>query len=222
MSDESSEAQDLPAGDFAVWLGDTQSAQQDRPGADVPCGGCTACCTSSYFIHIGPDETETLARIDPELLFDAPGRPHGHRLMGFDESGHCPMLVDGGCSIYVDRPQTCRTYDCRVFAATSLAAGGDDKARITQRVRRWRFSYPQDRGHAEQTAVLAAARFLSERAECLPTGFVPRNPTQLAILAVKVYKAFLDHSEAGNEHPGEMPDAERARAIVAASERFDS
>ncbi len=63
------------------------------------------------FVHIKPDETQTLRRIPRALLFPAPGLPKGHRVMGYDDRGYCPMLVDDKCSIYEDRPQACRTYD---------------------------------------------------------------------------------------------------------------
>jgi Fe-S-cluster containining protein len=117
---------DLPAGDFSAWLADVQGAIRGERGSEVPCGGCTACCTSSQFVHIGPDETGTFAAIPRKLLFPAPGAPPGHVLLGYDERGHCPMLVDGACSIYADRPRTCRTYDCRVFPAAGIdAAEGD-------------------------------------------------------------------------------------------------
>jgi Fe-S-cluster containining protein len=73
------------------------------------------------FIHISPEETRTIQRIPRELLFPAPGKPKGHVLMGYTDQGYCPMLVAGECSIYEDRPQTCRDYDCRVFAATGIS-----------------------------------------------------------------------------------------------------
>src|SRR5207253_1500026 len=110
----------LAAGDFVSWVTGMQGAIAGDHDSDVPCDGCTACCTSSQFVHIEPDETETIARIPPELLFPAPRAPRGHVLLGYDERGHCPMLIDGGCSIYEHRPRTCRTYDCRVFAATGV------------------------------------------------------------------------------------------------------
>ena len=72
------------------------------------------------FIHIAPAEKQTLRHIPRALLVAAPGRPRGYRLMGYDDQGRCPMLVEGDCSIYGDRPQTCRDYDCRVFAATGI------------------------------------------------------------------------------------------------------
>ena len=118
----------LDAGDFSAWLGSALSAIRDGDRRRCPAAGAPRAARSSQFVHIEPDEADALAHIPAALLFPAPGRPHGHVLLGFDERGHCPMLVEGGCSIYEHRPRTCRTYDCRVFAATGLepgaAAGG--------------------------------------------------------------------------------------------------
>ena len=66
----------------------------------------------------------------------------GHYVMGYDERGHCPMLVDDVCTIYDHRPRTCRTYDCRVLAAADLTLVDDAEEAIAERVARWRFSYP--------------------------------------------------------------------------------
>ena len=116
-----------PAGDFSSWLRAMQAAIREERDADVPCGTCTACCTSSQFVHIAPDETDTLSHIPSALLFPAPRLPRGHVLLGYDERGHCPMLVDGQCSIYEHRPRTCRTYDCRVFPASGLHLDDDER-----------------------------------------------------------------------------------------------
>src|SRR3954468_21156823 len=131
----------LAAGNFVAWLAEVQAAIAGDAAADVPCGDCTACCTSSQFVHIGPEEADTLTHIPAELLFPAPRMPRGHVLMGYDERGHCPMLIDGKCSIYEHRPRTCRTYDCRVFAASGIEPDDDDKVLIRERVRRWQFSF---------------------------------------------------------------------------------
>src|SRR2546421_6542963 len=116
-----------------------QAAIRGEQESDVPCTGCTACCPSPQFVHIAPDETDTLAHVPAELLFPAPLLPAGHVVLGYDERGHCPMLVDGRCSIYEHRPRTCRTYDCRIFAAAGIDA---DKELIVARARRWRVTYP--------------------------------------------------------------------------------
>ena len=146
---------ELDAGSFATWLAAMRAALRGDRDATVPCAGCTACCTSSMFVHVEPDELDTLAHIPPALLFPAPHLPQGHMVLGHDERGHCPMLVEGACSIYEHRPRTCRTYDCRIFAATGLdAAEGDDrKSAIAHRATRWRFSYPAARDEDEQRAV---------------------------------------------------------------------
>lgn len=214
------EQHDLPAGRFSSWLRRTRSAQKNGAGAEVPCGQCTACCTSSYFIHIKPEETQTLARIPRAFLFPAPGLPKGNVLLGYNEKGHCPMLIDDTCSIYEHRPLTCRTYDCRVFPAAGITAGDDDKALITQRIQRWKFSYSTKRDRSLHSAVQAAARFLQERAECFPAGFVPSNATQLAILAVKVYDVFLKYTDESGKTGRVSPDLEIAKAVMEASEKF--
>jgi len=186
------EAARLPAGDFSTWLGGTGRAIAGASDADVPCGTCTACCTSSQFVHIGPDETDTLARIPKALLFPAPLLPRGHVLLGYDERGHCPMLVENQCSIYEHRPRTCRAYDCRVFPAAGLTLDDDEsKGRIAAQVRRWDFGYPDDANRVEQEAVRAAAVFLDGRRDELPAGAVPTSATQLAVLAIEVHGVFL-------------------------------
>jgi uncharacterized protein len=173
-----------PAGDFSAWLDDMQAALRGERPSDVPCAGCTACCTSSQFVHIGPEETETLARIPPALLFPAPRRPRGHVVLGYDERGHCPMLIDGRCSIYEHRPQTCRTYDCRVFPAAGV---GSDSGLIARRAREWRFGYPTEADQVAHDAVRAAATFLDEH----PALHSATNATQLAVLAVEIHHVFL-------------------------------
>jgi hypothetical protein len=129
----------LDAGRFSEWLRELDAALQGDDDARVPCGTCRACCTSAQFVHIGPDETDTLAHVPRALCFPAPGLPVGHVVLGYDERGWCPMLGEHGCTIYEHRPRTCRTYDCRVFAAAGVTPA-DDQPDIAARVRRWRFT----------------------------------------------------------------------------------
>lgn len=185
----------LDAGAFGEWVVELRGALHGERDADVACGECDACCRSSQFVHIAPDETDALAHIPAELLFPAPRAPRGHVLMGYDERGRCPMLTDHGCSIYAHRPRTCRTYDCRVFAATEVAPDADGdatKADIARRARRWRFDHPAPDDRARHDASVAAARYLVERRAALPDGIVPPVPTQLAVLAVELHECFLD------------------------------
>ncbi|HET7490215.1 MAG TPA: YkgJ family cysteine cluster protein [Acidimicrobiales bacterium] len=185
----------LAAGRFSVWLREAERAVAGGE-AVVPCDGCTACCTSSQFVHIGPDEAATLARIPPALLFPAPLRPAGHVVLGFDERGHCPMLVDGRCSIYEHRPRACRSYDCRVFAA---AAVEPEAPAIAERTRRWRFAVPSPADEDAAAAVRAAARWLGEHPDLLPERLRGGGPTGLSVLAVQAHRAFLGGAEPAPE-----------------------
>ena len=180
-----------PAGVFSAWLGEMLAAVRDGTNSAVPCDGCVACCSSSQFVLIEPDEVDALAHIPAELLFPAPGRPEGHVVMGYDEHGRCPMLADDGCSIYEHRPRTCRTYDCRVFAATGLEPDAGKEA-IAARASEWRFAYVSEHDRLADRATRAAAAYLERRRDDFPPGAVPTAPTQLAVLAVEAHEAFFD------------------------------
>jgi Fe-S-cluster containining protein len=215
------EPQDLPAGCFSSWLRRTWYGLIKKSCAQVVCGACNACCKSSYFIHIGPEETNTLRRIPKKILFPAPGRPKGNKLLGYDEQGRCPMLINDKCSIYEDRPQTCRTYDCRVFTATGIGAGDEHRNLITRQIRRWKFSYPTPSDLHLQNAVQAAAKFLRERADIFPAGVVPGTPVQLAVMALKVYEVFLKKNDASSQTGRELSDIEVVQAIMEVNEKFE-
>lgn len=204
----------LPAGEFSSWFHHIQCALAEETGTDLPCGECTACCTSSYFINIRPEEILTLLRIPKGLLFAAPGLPKGNVLLGYDEHGRCPMFIDGKCSIYENRPLTCRAYDCRLFAAVGIDAGDDDKALINQRVRLWKFSYPSQLDLDMHSAVRSAARFLLDHAESFPAGIIPNNPTQLAIFALKIHTVFLTCAEEKEKTGREKTEMEIVNAVM--------
>ena len=203
----------LAAGDFSSWMGQMQGALGGERGSDVPCQGCTACCTSSQFIHIGPDEVDTLARIPADLLFPAPRLPFGHVLLGYDHRGHCPMLIDNRCSIYQHRPRTCRTYDCRVLPAAGLQ-GDSDKPLIAQQARRWRFSFPTLAARVEHDAVAAAATYLDQHSDLLSDASVPTGATPIAVLAVQVHRVFLGYDQASEQHIVVDPEPEVVRTEI--------
>ena len=120
--------------------------------------GCTACCRSAQFVDIGPEETDTLRDdIPDQLLSPAPGRP-GYWVVGYDDQGRCPMLGEGGCTIYEHRPRACRTFDCRIFAAAGVEPNEPGKEPLAQQVKRWRFSYDSGSERAEHAALTQTTR----------------------------------------------------------------
>lgn len=187
----------LPGGDFSAWMTQVLGAIQGEGASEVPCGSCTACCTASQFVHIGPDETDTLSHIDPSLVFPAPGLPRGHVVLGHDERGHCPMLIDGKCSIYRHRPRTCRTYDCRIFPAAALQPDEHGKAGIAAQARRWQFSHPTEADRTQHAAVRAAAVFIRRHSDSWLAVAAPTDTTQLAVSAIEVHDAFIGHDQNG-------------------------
>jgi Fe-S-cluster containining protein len=199
----------LAGGDFSTWLSQVSAALKTGGEMDVPCGACTACCKSSQFAHVDRNEAETLSRIPRELLFPAPGQPSGNMLMGYDEQGRCPMLIDDKCSIYAHRPKTCRTYDCRVFPAAGIAKASIEKPLIARQAERWEFALETQRDRAMLAAVQAAADFLHLHPECFAGG-APSNSTHVAAMAIKVHGVFLDRA---------AEDRDVVQAIIAESRR---
>lgn len=185
-SDRSEEI--VAAGSFRAWLSDMRASLRGGGGAQVPCGDCVGCCASSYYIVVRPTDTRALTKIPLELLL----RSKGNALLPSRKDGTCPMLESGNCSIYADRPQTCRDYDCRIFTAAGIEAGGSDKDVINRRVRVWRFDYADDAERRLHEAVRSTAAFIRDHRDDFPDPHPPSSPTGVAALAIKAYTVFLD------------------------------
>ena len=136
--------------------------------------------------------------------------------MGYNDKGQCPMLVDNECSIYEDRPQTCRDYDCRIFAATGVDVDGQTQAEIAQRVKAWVFRYESEESRAEDTVLKQAAAFLQMNRDLFPEGSLPNYPVQLAALAIRIYRLFSGMKAEVRNEESARPDSVIARAIVSA------
>jgi hypothetical protein len=204
----------IDAGDFGAWLSQARAALRGSAGSRVPCGDCTGCCTSSYSIEVRPADAAALERIPAASLFRSLGSAAGNWTVRPNQDGTCPMLSCGNCTIYAQRPQTCLDYDCRVFAAAGIDAGGVDKAVINRRVHAWRFRFASDEERRAQLAIQAAATFVRVERAHFPPGYAPLNALGIAALALRVYPVFLP--------PGPPAGAtDTARAVVAASAAFD-
>jgi Fe-S-cluster containining protein len=199
---------------FGSWLDAMLATLHDDVPADVPCGACNACCRTFHQLHIRPGEKRARKRLPREYLSAAPGLPPGYLLLGCTQAGACPVLVDGLCTIYQDRPLVCRTYDCRLYAATGVEP---DRAEIAAKVRRWSFSYPVPEDRERQDAVLAAVRFIRETPACVPGEAARRQPIRLATLAVVTHELFLPDATLGvRRRP--VADHDRVVAVSGANE----
>jgi Fe-S-cluster containining protein len=203
----------LSAGAFSAWLRDTRGALAEKREADVPCGGCNACCRTAHYVHVRPEDRRALRHLPRAFLRSAPDLPPGNQVLGYDAAGRCPMLFDGRCTIYVDRPRACRTYDCRMYAAAAIAA---DRPEIDAQARRWLFTYPSPRDREEQDAVWAAVAFIREHPEAFPSEAAHRQPLRVAVIAVAVHERFLPQT--GFVSRWTHADRHRVRAIADAHE----
>jgi len=194
MKINSATVQDKPAGEYSEWLNETINIIKTKGESDVACEECSACCNSSYFVHITPNDKDAIKHIPKELTFIAPGMPKGHLLLGYDSKGHCPMFTNNKCSIYEFRPQTCRQYDCRVFPATGIKNSEKGKEVIAKQSERWKFDFKNKKDKEAFEAVQASAKFIRKNASHFPSGFLPSNATQQAVLAIAVSEIFINKS----------------------------
>ena len=203
----------LDAGRFSSWLATMAGALRGDNGVDVPCGACTACCRSSQFVHIEPDEEDTLAHIPREVLFPAPKLPRGHVLMGYDQDGLCPMLDGDKCSIYLHRPRTCPVDDCRVFAVDNEGVEPAGKDLIARQVSRWQFRFPSKKDRIENDAARSAVRYLAVNSNELGDELEMTTPVQRTLLAIELHELFLDRHAAGGPLLA-TPSLEAVRAAI--------
>lgn len=204
----------IDAGDFRAWLIQARAALRGAAGTRVPCGDCTGCCTSGYSIEVRPSDAVALERMPASSLYRSLGTASANWTVRPNAEGVCPMLSGGQCTIYAQRPQTCRDYDCRVFTAAGLEAGGTDKAVINRRVREWRFQFSLEQDRQAHEAIKAAAHFIRTGRMHFAPGIVPANPLGIAALALRVYPVFLPPG------PPDLP-ADIARAIEEQAAMFE-
>lgn len=203
----------VDAGPFGEWLAGALASLRGTAGTQVPCGDCVGCCVSSYHIPLRAQDAAAIERIPSRHLVQSRS---GQLHIQYRADGLCPMLGEGRCTIYANRPQTCRDYDCRFFAAAGIDAGGPERSVINTRVRQWRFTYPTVADRHAHDAVLAAAALLQHGSQHFPPGFAPTRPTGIAVLAVKAHGVFMSADAAT------ASAAELAQAMVEECRRFDS
>jgi hypothetical protein len=178
----------VAAGAFGEWLAAMREVLRGERDADVPCGSCVGCCVSSYPIPLRPEDELARTQV-PEQWLLGPARAGERWLMGFREDGSCPFLSQRCCSIYAGRPQTCRDYDCRIYAAAGLLPDGGRPV-IAERVGAWEFGFSSRQDNADAEAVRQAAQFIRANQALFPPAMRAGSATAAAVLAVKTYPLF--------------------------------
>jgi uncharacterized protein len=212
---------DLRAGSFSRWLCHIRKALAENSRMKVPCGECNACCRSSIFIHVHPEETRTFSRVPKELLFPAPLRPKGHMVLGYDKHGRCPMLIRNKCSIYRDRPATCRSFDCRILSASGLIEEDNVNHPVFQQARRWKFKCTMKDDDKLLSAVQDAAKCIMNHPKYTQDIIFLRDAIQISVLAIKVYDVFFKSKRSPVHMRKAAIDSEIAAAIVNSLKKFE-
>lgn len=208
------DAPDTYAGEFSHWLHGMQDAITTGRGMEVPCGTCQACCQSGYFVPVRTTEKTTLAVIPSRLLITMPGTSSSSdQMIAITRKGDCALFRSGMCSVYHKRPQACREYDCRLFAATGIRTGHEA---IDRRINGWRFRYGTAEAKCIESAMKQSADFITRYPQAFPGGRAPTRAAEVAIAAFKTYTVFLE-SAARN-----LPEKVIANRIVQASRHFDA
>jgi uncharacterized protein len=210
-----------PAGSLGQWLATMRAVLRNEQVADVPCDGCVGCCISSYAIPLRPTDKVALEAVPARFL----GLPVDGRLarMNHRPDGTCPMLKANRCSIYADRPQTCRDYDCRIYAATGLLPDGNRPV-IRDRVLEWRFGMDTEEESAQGAALRRAASFIREHAALFPPDTRPGSAAAAAVLALKTWSLFAGKEPINEKGDGpEDPSPhEQVKRVLEAARAFDS
>jgi Fe-S-cluster containining protein len=84
----------------------TVSAQMLTPKVDCK-AGCAWCCHVPVRVHILDAIGAAAARLSQQLEYQLPSRKREDLQRMF---AACPMLIDGQCSVYAQRPVICRAY----------------------------------------------------------------------------------------------------------------
>jgi hypothetical protein len=205
-----------PAGSFGDWLASMRAVLKGERAADVPCDGCVGCCVSSYAVPLRPADAAALAAVPARhLRLPVDG---GLAQMTHREDGTCPMLEGGRCAIYAVRPQTCRDYDCRIYAATGLLPDGERPV-IRRRVLEWRFEFRTEAEIAQSAALRRAAQFIRANSVLFPPAVRADSAAAVAVLAVKTWPLFANGADVGQSgtvpHDPALP-AQVERVLAAA------
>jgi uncharacterized protein len=97
------------------------------PAAARLCTQCGLCCNGVMFhlVKLQPrDSAKALAALGMKLK-----RKHGHHFI----LQPCPAFQNSQCSLYADRPERCRVFECRQL---KRLAAGEAVAKIQEALRR--------------------------------------------------------------------------------------
>jgi Fe-S-cluster containining protein len=98
------------------------------------CGSCGLCCDGSLFgrVDLEPDEVEPAKRGRLRVLRSEKGFEQPCAALSPSEHG----LAERHCSVYEDRPRSCRRFTCRLYERHRRDGGSvEERLAVVRRVR---------------------------------------------------------------------------------------
>lgn len=157
------------------------------------CQACGACCDGTLFTSVA---------VFPEEVASA--RRHALPLFQDDRAFTQPCVahLSGSCSIYEDRPSTCRKFRCRLYERHE-AEGGPLEARLVS-VRRLRELRSRLKSGGVDVTAMLKGGLIDVRAGLSAR---PANSEALLDLAELGVRLERDFAKAGPTGPSEDPGA---------------
>jgi Fe-S-cluster containining protein len=84
---------------------------------EVPCGSCRACCYLGVELLAGDDVDFYVNKERVQIVDERGGAVTTKLILRRREDGACAYLGPDGCTIYENRPISCREFDCRDWLA---------------------------------------------------------------------------------------------------------
>lgn len=145
-----------------------------KDGAQMPvdCAGCARCCRSAFLVKLRPEEA---ARLPHDVRDGAAYLQHrGRDCVMFDAETN-------RCSIYEDRPVSCRQYDCRPLWLAGLR-NRQRGQEINERLEAWRTEVHSDVDLGVVAVVWLKARSLYAQEENPDVGLIAGAAVMAATL----------------------------------------
>lgn len=147
------------------------------------CTECGLCCAGAIFDYgaLDPQETASARNLGMDVV-EADGQSGFHL--------PCPQLDGASCRVYADRPQTCRTYRCKVLRG--LEEGDITLNEARERVQQARAAMADLAQHLPDNATVSDAR--RWRRETAQADGIPQpHASPMVMMALGMLDVVLDH-----------------------------
>lgn len=154
--------------DWREMLNNNMKDPHTLTGMTVPCGTCTACCSTDMPVGLTKEEAQRLPHeLMPHFIGTEIENGEPMRYVLAHTNGHCSQYDPENkvCTIYATRPKSCRDFDCRATWLSGMrvhsdAKGGDEFNRALDD---WRTEFHSDADIGALVMIWGHARVMAAR-----------------------------------------------------------